>query len=230
MSLRVTGSVLERMHAGRLRPATPFDLSHAIVSTMAREQEDFVEVLTKDVWQLEQRVTSGNVGDPEEFLNELFRARHGLLAVRTMGAQGAAIYRNMTTFGGLSSTGKRLVADTVGQFERVRDLADGETGYLHGVIEFYQTVLAVKLTLVGQVQNEKVQQLTEASYTQNEDVKKISAWAAIFFAPTFIGTVYGMNFEHMPELQWELGYPLALIGMVLLSVGLYVMFKRRKWL
>lgn len=218
------------MHAGRLRPATPFDLPHAIVSTMAREQEDFVEVLTKDVWQLEQRVTSGNVGDPEEFLNELFRARHGLLAVRTMGAQGATIYRNMTTFGGLSSTGKRLVADTVGQFERVRDLADGETGYLHGVIEFYQTVLAVKLTLVGQVQNEKVQQLTEASYTQNEDVKKISAWAAIFFAPTFIGTVYGMNFEHMPELQWELGYPLALIGMVLLSVGLYVMFKRRKWL
>jgi magnesium transporter len=75
-----------------------------------------------------------------------------------------------------------------------------------------------------------VQQLTEASYAQNEEIKKISAWAAIFFAPTLIGTVYGMNFDHMPELHWVLGYPLALLAMVLLSVGLYLLFKRRKWL
>jgi len=47
-----------------------------------------------------------------------------------------------------------------------------------------------------------VQQLTEASYAQNEEIKKISAWAAIFFAPALIGTVYGMNFDHMPELHW----------------------------
>jgi hypothetical protein len=76
----------------------------------------------------------------------------------------------------------------------------GETEYLHGVIEFYQTVLSVKSTLLGQAQNEKVRQLTEAS-------KKISAWAAIFFAPTLIGT-----------------------PMLLLSVGLYLTFRRRKWL
>jgi Mg2+ and Co2+ transporter CorA len=230
VSLRETRAVLDRMQAGRLRPATPFDLSHAIVSTMTREQEDFVEELTKDVWQLEQRVTSGKVGDPEEFLNELFRARHGLLTVRTMGAQGAAIYRSMMTFADMSSNGKRLVADTASQYERVRDLADGETEYLHGVIEFYQTVLAVKSTLVGQAQNEKVQRLTEASYTQNEEIKKISAWAAIFFAPTLIGTVYGMNFDHMPELHWVIGYPLALSAMALFAIGLYVLFKRRKWL
>jgi magnesium transporter len=122
------------------------------------------------------------------------------------------------------------VADTAQQFDRVRSLADGETEYLHGVIEFYQTVLSVKSTLLGQAQNEKVQRLTEASYAQNEEIKKISAWAAIFFAPTLIGTVYGMNFDHMPELHWVIGYPLALLAMVLLSVGLYLLFKRRKWL
>ena len=98
------------------------------------------------------------------------------------------------------------------------------------MIEFFQTVLSVKSTLLGQAQNEKVQQLTEASYAQNEEIKKISAWAAIFFAPTLIGTVYGMNFDRMPELHWVIGYPLALLAMVLLSVGLYLMFKRRKWL
>jgi magnesium transporter len=72
--------------------------------------------------------------------------------------------------------------------------------------------------------------MSHASYAQNEDVKKISAWAAIFFAPSLIGTVYGMNFEHMPELGWTLGYPLALLVMVLTSVVLYVVFKRIKWL
>ena len=59
---------------------------------------------------------------------------------------------------------------------------------------------------------------------------KPGGWAAIFFAPTLVGTVYGMNFDHMPELHWVIGYPFALLAMVLLSVGLYLLFKRRKWL
>jgi magnesium transporter len=230
VALRETRAVLQRLEAGRLRPATPFELSHAIVSALTREQDDFVETVTKDVWQLEQRVTGGDVGDPEEFLNELFRARHQLLAVRTMGALCGAIYEGMASRTRISSDGQRLVADSARQFDLVRNVADGQLGYLHGVIEFYQTVLVIKSTLVGQKQNEQVHRLTEASYTQNEHVKKISAWAAIFFAPTLIGTIYGMNFEHMPELGWAVGYPLALVAMVLLSVALYVVFRRRAWL
>ena len=61
-------------------------------------------------------------------------------------------------------------------------------------------------------------------------MKKISAWAAILFAPTLIGTVYGMNFDHMPELHWMLGYPFALGLMVLVSLSLYAVFKARGWL
>ena len=71
--------MLERIQAGRLRSVTASQLSHTIVTVLTREQEDFVETLTKDVWQLEQRLTGGNVGDPEQYLDELFRARHGLL-------------------------------------------------------------------------------------------------------------------------------------------------------
>jgi magnesium transporter len=59
---------------------------------------------------------------------------------------------------------------------------------------------------------------------------RISAWAAILFAPTLIGTIYGMNFDHMPELRWQLGYPLAVAAMVTLGVVLYIIFKRRYWL
>jgi Mg2+ and Co2+ transporter CorA len=229
-ALRETESVLRRMQAGRLRPATPWELSHAIVSAVTRSQEAFVETVTSDVWQLEQRVTGGNVGDPVEFLNELFRARHGLLAVRTMGALGAASYDRMGTLTGVSPGGRKLAADMADQLERVRGVADGEREYLQGVIEFYQTVLTIKSTLLGQAQNEEVKRLTEASYAQNEELKKISAWAAIFFAPTFVGTVYGMNFDHMPERHWVGGYPFALVLMVLGSVVLYLMFKRRDWL
>jgi Mg2+ and Co2+ transporter CorA len=126
--------------------------------------------------------------------------------------------------------GEKLVADIVDQFERVRSVSDSEKEYLQGVIEFYQTVLTINAALVGQAQNIEVKRLTEASFAQNEEIKKISAWAAILFAPTLIGTIYGMNFDRMPELHWRFGYPSALLLMVMLSAGLYVMFRRRHWL
>jgi magnesium transporter len=230
MALRETRAVYARIAAGRFHPASAFDLSHAIVSALARNQEAFVEVITRDVWKLEQRVTAGDVGEPEAFITELFRARHGLLAVRTMAALSSAIYGRMAGLTRIPAGGLSLVADTADQFDRVRALADGEREYLQGVIEFYQTVLTVNSALVGQAQNVEVKRLTEASYAQNEEIKKISAWAAIFFAPTLVGTIYGMNFDYMPELHWKFGYHSALLLMLLLSVALYVMFKKRQWL
>ncbi|MGR0218406.1 magnesium and cobalt transport protein CorA [Agromyces sp. ZXT2-6] len=96
--------------------------------------------------------------------------------------------------------------------------------------QLLQNALAVHATLVTQRQNEEMQHLTETSLKQSEEVKKISSWAAIIFAPTLIGTLYGMNFRYMPELDHPLGYPFALLSMVALGVGLYVVFKRRNWL
>jgi magnesium transporter len=93
-----------------------------------------------------------------------------------------------------------------------------------------QNALTVNSTLVAQEQNDEVRHMTETSLKQNEDVKKISGWAAILFAPSLVGTVYGMNFVHMPELQWSLGYPFALLLMVLLGIGLFVFFKVRGWM
>jgi magnesium transporter len=96
--------------------------------------------------------------------------------------------------------------------------------------QLLQNALAVHTTLVGQRQNEEMRRLTETSLTQSEEVKKISSWAAIIFAPTLIGTVYGMNFDVMPELHWPFGYPFAIVLMVGLASGLYLVFKRRGWL
>jgi magnesium transporter len=115
----------------------------------------------------------------------------------------------------------------------LRDVEDHLTLVIEQVDGFRQLlrdILTVNATLVAQRQNEEMRVLSEASIDQNEDVKRISAWAAILFAPTLIGTVYGMNFDHMPELHWTGGYPFALVLMVLVSVTLWAVFKIRRWI
>ncbi|MEO3939531.1 magnesium and cobalt transport protein CorA [Paenarthrobacter nicotinovorans] len=116
---------------------------------------------------------------------------------------------------------------------RLRDVLDHVLLLIERVDGFralLQNALTVNTALVGQQQNEEMRLLTESSLAQNEEVKKISSWAAILFAPTLVGTVYGMNFTNMPELEWAWGYPFALGLMLLLGVILYLSFKSRRWL
>jgi magnesium transporter len=96
--------------------------------------------------------------------------------------------------------------------------------------ELLQNVLSVNLAVVGLQQNEEVKAMTQASLAQNDEVKRISSWAAILFAPTLIGTVYGMNFGDMPELQWRWGYPFSILLMFLVSWLMYTWFRRKGWL
>ena len=117
--------------------------------------------------------------------------------------------------------------------DRLRDVEDHLIQIIERVEEFrvaLRDMLTVNATLVAQRQNEDMRSLAEAANAQNEEVKKISAWAAILFAPTLIGTIYGMNFAHLPELDWVLGYPLALLAMAVTCLSLYALFKRRRWL
>ncbi len=89
----------------------------------------------------------------------------------------------------------------------------GETGELRDALS---QILNVNATLVAQ--------------RQNEDMKKISGWAAILFAPTLVAAVYGMNFDVMPELHWTIGYPMAIGAMVAFALLLYLIFKWKKWM
>jgi magnesium transporter len=72
--------------------------------------------------------------------------------------------------------------------------------------------------------------LAQTSVRQNDDMRKISAWAAMAAVPTMIAGIYGMNFDHMPELHWVWGYPAVIVLMAVLEVLLYRQFKRRGWL
>ena len=101
----------------------------------------------------------------------------------------------------------------------LQDVSDHLTRVETRVLELREAlaqILSVNATLVAQ--------------RQNEDMKKISGWAAILFAPTLIGAIYGMNFDVMPELHLPFGYPLAVGAMIGLAVTLYIVFRRKKWM
>ena len=72
--------------------------------------------------------------------------------------------------------------------------------------------------------------LTQVGVRQNEDMRKISAWVAIAAVPTMIAGIYGMNFGHMPELDWTFGYPAVLIVMATFCLFLHWRFRRAGWL
>ncbi len=115
----------------------------------------------------------------------------------------------------------------------LRDVADHATRALERIDGFralLTNILTVNAALVGQRQNEEMARMTRAGYDQNEQVKRISSWAAILFAPTLVASIYGMNFEVMPELKWTFGYPFAVALMLLLGGSLYAIFKRRGWI
>ncbi len=72
--------------------------------------------------------------------------------------------------------------------------------------------------------------LAEAANRQNQDMRKISAWAAIALVPTAIAGIYGMNFTNMPELEWKFGYPMAVMAIIIVCSLLYLALRRKRWL
>jgi magnesium transporter len=111
---------------------------------------------------------------------------------------------------------QRNLRDVEDHIERLISRADSFRDLL-------QNALTLDGTLTANRQN-------LASAAQNEQVKKISSWAAIFFAPSVVASIYGMNFEYMPELGWVFGYPAALGMMAGAALLMYVIFKRKGWL
>ena len=207
-SLRETRAVLGRIEAGRLRPSSAFELSYAIVSALAQGQEGFVETVTRQVWPLEQRVTSGHLGDPEQFLEELFGTRHALLAVSNMATLGHQIYGRMSALARfIPPDCQPLVADIEDQFARVAGVADGQVRYLEGVIEFYKARTDTKVTIAGE---------------------RLALIAVLTLPITALSSIYGMNVIVNDRTHLgQLGVVLAI--MVVVSVGLLRWARQQGW-
>jgi magnesium transporter len=203
----------------RLGPEAVF---YAILDQVVDEYGPVVAGLENDIDEIEDQLFDGDprvsrrIYDLSREVIEFQRASHPLVDMLQALQQGFDKYHVEVEL-------QRHLRDVLDHTLRLVERADSFRVLL-------QNALTVQTTLLGQRQNEEMRHLTEASLAQNEEVKKISAWAAILFAPTLVGTIYGMNFDHMPELHWLLGYPLALLLMLVTSVTLYLVFKRRRWL
>jgi magnesium transporter len=117
----------------------------------------------------------------------------------------------------------RLADDSELVTERLVPYLRDVTDHLLRTIELTDGVREILTTIVDI-------RMAQAANQLNEVMKKLSAWAGIILVPTLIAGIYGMNFDHMPELHWTLGYPLALGMMVASAVALYLGFRKRGWL
>ena len=176
-------------------------------------------------------VASGVEDDIDEIEEALFSGADGSLSQRIYALAREVIGLHKSTLP-LTDMLDRLLqgSDKYGvdiELQRsLRDVQDHAIRLNERIVAFrsiLDNALTVHSTLVTQRQ-------TDTSLEQNEQVKKISGWAAILFGPTLVGTIYGMNFDNMPELHWAFGYPMALGMMVASSAVLYAVFKRKRWL
>jgi magnesium transporter len=187
----------------------PGAVLHAIIDSVVDGYAPAIAGLDTDVEQVEEEVFTANVsGNPAERIYRLKReVLHFLRAASP-----------------LIDPVSRLAAGDYAQvhpevetyFRDVNDHLIRARDQLEGLNDLLTSVLDANLTQV--------------SVRQNEDMRKISAWVAIAAVPTMIAGIYGMNFEHMPELTWTLGYPAVLTAMVLICGTLYWRFRRAGWL
>jgi magnesium transporter len=201
-----TGAVVRRLAAGRAHPASAYELSYAVVAALTGRLRDYLSTLTEEVWALERQVTAGHIGNAEDFLEELFQVRHGLLAVRTMAALSREVYGRTATLA-LPDGAHPLVADLEDQFRRIAQMGDAQREYLQGVIEFYQTRTNTKMTIAAE---------------------RLAVIAAVTLPVTAISSVMGMNVivNDSTHIAWLVG---LLAVMTALSIVMLIWAKRQGW-
>jgi magnesium transporter len=207
-ALRETSSVAARLDSGRLHPTSPFGLTYAIVSSIARREAEMVAEIAREVGLMEQRVMADVKEDPQEFLSELFAARHELLTIKTMAIQGSEIYRRaikLTTFA--PPEGLELMKDVLDQYETVAHISDSQLVFLMGVTEFYRARTDTKMTIAAE---------------------RLAVIAAITLPITSLSSVVGMNVIVNDQTHWG-WLALLLLAMLIMSLILLRWAHKQGW-
>jgi magnesium transporter len=186
----------------------PGAVLHAILDRVVDDYQPAIEGLETDIEEVEEELFSGQRTNPAE---RIYRLQREVLQFRKASAP--------------------LV-------DPIAKLAAGHYGQVHPEIHDYfrdvndhlmrarDQLDAMRDLLAGSLQAN----LAQVGVRQNEDTRRISAWVAIIAVPTAIAGIYGMNFDHMPELKWGVGYPAVLLLMLVICTILYYRFKRAGWL
>lgn len=195
-------------HDAQLARWGPSAVLHGVVDQVVDQYATVLAGLDVDVDEIELQVFSG---DRASHSQRIFKLKREVLEFRS------------------------AVAPLV---EPLDQLASGKLATVHpGVTSYFRDVHDHVLRAREEVEaldhlltSALDADVAQVGMRQNEDMRKITAWVAVAAVPTLIAGIFGMNFEHMPELDWTLGYPLALALMVLVAGLLYRTFKGRDWL
>ena len=203
-----TRAVRARIEAGRLVPAGPHDLAYAIGSAIARRQSAAVREVAGQLPALEAAVMATDFRSAEELLERLFLLRHELSTARTMASQAYDIQARIHSLERfVPDDARRHARDLAEQFERVRNLGDGEMGFLVGVIDLYQTRVTTKMTLA---------------------MERLAVIAAITLPITAIASIYGMNLIGNEGTDL---FHLIIVLAVMLAISLWLLrwARRQGW-
>jgi magnesium transporter len=186
----------------------PSAVLHAVIDRVVDDYEPAADGLEMDIQEVEREVFAEQQPNPAE---RIYRLEREVLEFQ------------------------RAVNPLAGPLDR---LARGQLDIVSVELRsYFRDVQDHVLRVAGRVENFRAllssalqANLTQVTVRQNADMRRISAWVAIIAVPTMIAGIYGMNFEHMPELQWELGYPAVLLVILVVCGLLYRRFRRAGWL
>lgn len=188
----------------------PSAVAHAIADRVVDHYLDVVGQVEQDVDEMESLVF-----DPQNkvSIEQIYLLKREILELR----RAVAPLANPLELLSDSGSYEQLVPRPVQAY--FRDVSD----HLRHVVDQVWTFDELLTSLVQA-------RLANVTTQQNEDMRKISAWAAIALVPTAIAGIYGMNFRHMPELSWTFGYPLAILFMIAVCLTLFRVLRKRGWL
>jgi magnesium transporter len=207
VALRETRHVLDRLESGRAHVGTPFELSYAIVGSLAHRQTVELGRLATKVAALEQRVRDER-GDPVRVLEDMFLVRHELLSIRTIAAESGEVYERMLALTRMiPAEAPPLIQDLINRFDRVRSLSDDEKEFTQGVIDFYQARTTTRM---------------------NVAMERLALIAAVLLPVTAIASIYGMNLIVGDQTDVR-QLAIVLSVMAIVVAGMLVWSKRMKW-
>ncbi|MEV7833311.1 magnesium/cobalt transporter CorA [Streptomyces subrutilus] len=189
----------------------PTAVLYAVSDAVVDEYIEVAAELQADLEELEAEVFAPNTPDSKNTASRIYAFKRQVLEFRR------ATSPLLQPMDRLAFGNVPFVHEHARPF--FRDVADHLTKaneYIEGLDRLLSDALSAHLAQMG--------------VRQNDDMRKISAWAAMAAVPTMLAGIYGMNFDHMPELTWTWGYPAVVALMVGVCLGLHRLFKRRGWL
>ena len=206
-------AVRERLEKGEQRVRTAYELAAAIRLQTLQSQEELVATAATRIADLELTVMQRDPVRAEATLGDLFAVRHDLQTIWTNAAQTHELYGHLTdqvaSGVGVPRFDPKVLQGLRQSYGHLKNTTDLEREYLQEVLNLFETRVSTEL---------------------NRFVRKITAWGTIAIGWTVIAGIYGMNFTHMPELNWQFGYPGALTLMAVTGIVMGVFFRRRGWL